>query len=70
MIRGFRYVTHAWVSAGHYGPIPPEQLKIVLEQRLQGELFENCSLTVEGFDGEEIKLDRIEGILVLPDHPS
>ena len=66
MIRGYRFVTRAWVSVGVDSLCPPNQVSQALKGQLTGELFENCQITVEEDEGAEIKLDRMEGILVLP----
>jgi len=66
MIRGYRYVTRVWVSVGSDTAVPKDQLRHALEQELTGELFETCQITIEAEEGAEIKLDRMEGILVLP----
>lgn len=66
MIRGYRYVTQIWVSVGRETGMPLDQYRHALHQELSGELFDNCQISVEEDDGAEIKLDRMEGILVLP----
>ena len=66
MIRGYRFVTQIWVSVGREIGMPLDQYRHALRQELTGELFDNCQITIEEDDGAEIKLDRMEGILVLP----
>ena len=66
MIRGYRFVTQIWVSVGSEIGMPLDQYRQALQQELTGELFDNCQITIEEEEGAEIKLDRMEGILVLP----
>jgi len=66
MIRGYRFVTRAWITVGRDTACPVDQLRLALEGHLSGELFENCQISIEERDGAEIRVDRMEGILVLP----
>ena len=66
MIRGYRFVTKIWVSVGRETGMPVDHYRHALSMELSGELFENCQIDCVEDDGAEIKLDRMEGILVLP----